>query len=96
MYFGTEVEMQRGILLLVKTAVGLCVIFSCIYSKQIWLSPCMLPTAPLGDLYFIKCTSKQPAKQGLWVTHNQVNTHEMYSILYLIKDWNKPLKNTTF
>lgn len=96
MHFGTEVQMQREILLLVKTTAGLCVIFPCIYSKQIWLSPCMLPTALLGDLYFIKCTSRQPAKQGLWVTHNQGNTHEMYSILYLINDCYKPVKKMTF
>lgn len=56
----------------------------------------MLPTAPLSDLYFIKCTSKQPAKQGLWVTDNQWSTNEKYFILYLINDLNKPLKKTTF
>lgn len=42
----------------------------------------MLPTAPLSDLYFIKCTSKQPAKQGSWVTDNLQNTNNKYFILY--------------
>lgn len=42
----------------------------------------MLPTAPLSDLYFIKCTSKQPVKQGSWVTDNLQNTNNKYFISY--------------
>lgn len=51
----------------------------------------MLPTAPLSDLYFIKCTSKQPAKQDLWVTDNQWSCNEKYFIVHLDNDLKNPL-----
>lgn len=73
--------MYRGTLILVKTSASLRAIFFRIYSKQIWRSPCVLPTAPLSDLHVIKCTSKQPAKHSFWVTDNLQNTNEKYSIL---------------
>lgn len=49
----------------------------------------MLPTAPLSDLYFIKCTSKQPAKQGLWVTDNHWRSNEKYFVLRPENDFKK-------